>query len=116
MGELHMKAEHLARNYYRSINAKDVEGVLSLFAEDAVFNLPDGRVVSGKDALRQMYMHVFAQGGPQPQPVNIVANEMHAAAQIEVTLADGAKLHMASFFAMGAGDTFNSVSVYERGR
>lgn len=111
-----MNAEHLARRYYRNINARDLEGVLSLFSDDAVFHLPDGRVVSGKDALRQMYTHVFAQGGPQPLPVKIVATDTDAAAEVEVTLADGAKLFMASFFAMGAGEFFETVSVYQRGR
>ena len=111
-----MTAEHLARSYYRHVNAKDIDGVLSVLSENAVFNLPDGREVTGKHALRNMYTHVFAQGGPQPVPVKIVATDTDAAAQIEVTLADGTKLYMASFFAMGSGNTFDLVSVYQRAR
>ncbi|WP_340589014.1 nuclear transport factor 2 family protein [Erythrobacter alti] len=111
-----MSAEHLARTYYRNINAKDLEGVLALFSDNATFNLPDGRVVVGKDNLRDMYTHVFAQGGPQPRPVNIVATDTDAAVQVEVTLSDGTTLHMASFFAMDSADTFDAVSVYQRGR
>ncbi|MXO89917.1 nuclear transport factor 2 family protein [Pontixanthobacter aquaemixtae] len=111
-----MTAENLARAYYRRINAKDLDGLLSLFDDNAVFNLPDGRVVEGKDALRGMYEHVFAAGGPQPQPVKIVATATDAAAEVEVTLANGEVLHMASFFSMGVGETFASVGVYQRGR
>lgn len=115
-GKGEMTAEHLARKYYRSINAKDVEGVLGVLSDEAVFQLPDGREVTGRDALRAMYTHVFAAGGPQPQPVRIVASDTEAAVEVEVTLADGSKLYMASFFTMGPGETFEKVAVYQRGR
>lgn len=111
-----MTAEHLVRSYYRHINAKDVDGVLSVLSDKAVFHLPDGREVAGKDALREMYTHVFAAGGPQPQPVKIVATDTDAAAEVEVTLADGTKLFMASFFSLGSDKTFDVVGVYQRGR
>lgn len=111
-----MTAESLARKYYRFINAKDVDGVLSVLSDNATFLLPDGREVSGKDALRRMYTHVFAAGGPQPQPVRIVASESDAAVQVEVALADGRILQMASFFTMGPDETFEAVAVYQRGK
>ena len=111
-----MTAEYLARKYYRHINAKDVDGVLSLLSDAAVFHLPDGREVVGKDALRAMYTHVFAAGGPQPQPVRIIASKTDAAVQVEVALADGRTLQMASFFTIGPEETFETVAVYQRGR
>lgn len=111
-----MSAESLARAYYRRVNAKDIEGLLALFDDDAQFNLPDGREVKGKDALRSMYENVFAAGGPQPQPVRIVATQTDAAAEVEVTLASGEVLAMASFFTMGSGDGFARVGVYKRDR
>lgn len=111
-----MTAEQQAQNYYRFINAKDLEGVLSVLADDAVFCLPDGRDVVGKNALRAMYTHVFAAGGPQPRPVRIVASETDAAVQVEVVLADGTALQMASFFSMQSDGKFKTVAVYQRGR
>lgn len=111
-----MTAEYLARKYYRYIHAKDVDGVLSLLSDNAVFHLPDGREIAGRDALRGMYSHVFAAGGPQPQPVRIIATDTDAAVEVEVTLADGRKLQMASFFSMGPDDRFDTVAVYQRGR
>ena len=105
----------LARAYYRKINAKDVDGVLSLFTPDARFYLPDGREVSGAESLRGMYQNVFAQGGPQPQPVRIVADDNGAAAELEVTLADGKVLTMASFFTLNESGLAERVAVYRRG-
>lgn len=110
-----MTPEHLARSYYRKINEKDLAGVLSLFADDATFNLPDGRVVSGKPEIAAMYENVFAQGGPQPQPVHIVSSDTGVAVEVEVRLADGAVLQMASFFELGLDDRFSRVAVYRRG-
>lgn len=110
-----MTAESMARKYYRCINAKDVDGVLSLLEQDAVFQLPDGNEVTGHEALRWMYTRVFSSGGPQPQPVRIIATATGAAVEVEVVLADGSRLQMASFFTMGVGQAFERVTVYRRG-
>jgi len=110
-----MSTKDLALAYYRCINARDLEGVLALFADDACFNLPDGRTVAGKEAIRAMYVGVFGAGGPQPQPVTIVPAAAHVAAEVQVTLADGSVRKMASFFALGEGGRFSGVTVYQRG-
>lgn len=109
-----MNTEHLARTYYRKVNARDLEGLLSLFADDAEFTLPDGRKVAGLAAIRQMYERVFSLGGPQPQPTSFVAAEHGVAAEVEVHLADGTVRQMASFFQVGADETFTAVGVYQR--
>lgn len=111
-----MSPEHLVRRYYRHVEARDLAGVLSLFADDAVFDLPDGREVAGRESLRRMYEHVFEAGGPQPRPVRIIASDTDAAAEVEVQLEGGTILRMASFFTLGQDDTFEKVAVYERGR
>lgn len=110
-----MNSEHLARTYYRKVNAKDIEGLLALFTDDAVFTLPDGRKVEGTPAIRAMYERVFELGGPQPQPVNFVAAEYAVAAEIEVHLADDRVLSMASFFTAREDGKFTRVGVYRRG-
>ncbi|WP_417621248.1 nuclear transport factor 2 family protein [Parasphingorhabdus sp.] len=109
-----MNTENLARAYYRKVNAKDIEGLLALFADDARFVLPDGRIVAGMDAIRTMYEGVFAQGGPQPQPVAFVPGENGVAAEIEVHLADGTVRQMASFFHVDDEGKFTSIGVYQR--
>ena len=110
-----MNTEHLARTYYRRVNAKDLEGLLSLFADDATFTLPDGRTVSGMAEIRQMYERVFGHGGPQPQPLSFIPSDHGVAAEVQVHLADGSVRHMASFFQVGDDEKFTSVGVYQRG-
>ena len=110
-----MCSKDKALDYYAAINAKDLDGVCALFTDDAAFNLPDGRKVEGIAAIRAMYVNVFAAGGPQPQPITIVPAQTHVAAEVEVHLADGRVLAMASFFTLGEGGRFSNVSVYRRG-
>ncbi len=109
-----MNTENLARSYYRKVNAKDIEGLLALFADDACFVLPDGRNVAGMDAIRTMYENVFKHGGPQPKPVAFVPGEDAVAAEVEVHLADGTVRQMASFFQVDNQGKFTSVGVYQR--
>lgn len=110
-----MNSENLARSYYRKVNAKDMEGLLELFAENATFTLLDGRQVKGHAEMREMYKNVFAQGGPQPSPVNIVPAEDSVAAEVELRLADGAAMRVASFFGLNSEGKVTSVSVYRQG-
>lgn len=110
-----MNTENLARAYYRTVNSADLEALLKLFASDAVFTLPDGRRVEGIDAIRAMYTGVFDRGGPQPSPVRIVPGTDAVAAEVEVRLADGSVLTMASFFEVDDEGLFTSVGVYRRG-
>lgn len=109
-----MNSEHLARTYYRKVNAKDIDGLLALFTDDAVFTLPDGRRVEGTPAIRAMYERVFEAGGPQPQPVTFIAAIHGVAVEVEVHLADGSMRQMASFFQLSSDDKFVSVGVYTR--
>ncbi len=109
-----MNSEHLARTYYRKVNAKDIEGLLALFTDDAVFTLPDGRKVEGLPAIRAMYERVFAAGGPQPQPTSFTAAIHAVAAEVEVHLPDGSVRQMASFFQLSSEEKFVTVGVYTR--
>ena len=109
-----MSTENLARLYYNKVKEKDLEGLLALFSETAVFTLPDGREVSGMDAIRSMYVNVFAHGGPQPQPVRFIGADHAVAVEVEVHLADGSVREMASFFRLDETGKFSSIGVYQR--
>lgn len=109
-----MDTAALARAYYRAINAAELEPLLELFTDDVVFRLPDGRMVEGRDALRRMYTGVFAQSGPQPQPVRIVPSDDAVAVEVEVHLSDGSVRKMSSFFEVAPSGKFSRVSVYQR--
>lgn len=109
------QTNEIARRYYRLVNAQDMDNLLALFSDEICFDLPDGRKVEGKAALQEMYSDVFARGGPQPQPVRVIAGEAGAAAEVEVTLSDGRVLQMASFFHTNESGLVERVGVYRRG-
>lgn len=54
-----LKAQHyenVVDSYLRGLNEKDLEGILSLFADDATVEDPAGsNIVNGKEALRKFY-------------------------------------------------------------
>jgi len=58
--ELATKPEDLNRLFLERANAGDVEGVVALYEPDAVLVVQGGQVITGTQALRQMYMQLFS--------------------------------------------------------
>ena len=52
--------EDLSRFFLERANAGDVEGVVALYESDAVLVGPGRQVITGKQALRQVYTQLFA--------------------------------------------------------
>src|SRR5688500_3631861 len=55
-------AVDLHRRYEEATNAGDLNTMASLFDLEARVLLPDGAVVDGRDAIREVYAAMFAQG------------------------------------------------------
>ena len=96
----------------RERSARDIDRFISLFAEDAIIILPDGREVSGAPAIREMELAVFAASPPTPTPVAIVAGEDSVAVEIEVRLPSGQLLKCANFFHLNKEGRIQRLSVY----
>ncbi|MDF2712190.1 MAG: hypothetical protein K0R62_7842 [Nonomuraea muscovyensis] len=64
--------EDLGRFILERLNAGDVEGLVALYEPDAILALPNGRVATGSEEIRQAYAHIvadrptFAPGQQQP--------------------------------------------------
>jgi len=60
---------------WKTIEAKDLEGVISYFADDALALYPNMPVIKGKDAIREAWTTMFAQPGfemsGQPSKVEV---------------------------------------------
>jgi ketosteroid isomerase-like protein len=110
-----MKPTELAESYFAHMRSRDLDGLASLFAEDAVFTLPDGRDVAGLGAIRGMYEHIFAAGAPSPTPLATIAGASGAATEIEARLPDGTVRRTANFFHLDSQGRIVRVSVYKRG-
>jgi ketosteroid isomerase-like protein len=51
--------ERLAELLVERVNASDVDGVVALYAPDAVLALPDGQVADGHEAIRRFYAQLL---------------------------------------------------------
>jgi len=101
--------------YFPSVQARDIDRFISLFADDAIMILPDGREVSGVAAIRKMELSVFESSSPpSPKPVTIIASEDSVAVEIDVQLPNGQVLKMANFFQLNGQGHIQRLSIYRK--
>lgn len=105
----------VTQRYFASIRARDLDGLIGLYAEDACFTLPNGREFHGTEAIREMHRSVFAAGAPNPTPLSSIAGAGSIAVEIEARLPDGTVRRTANFYYLNASARIQRLSVYMRG-
>ncbi|RJF91170.1 nuclear transport factor 2 family protein [Sphingomonas cavernae] len=110
-----MTGQELVDRYFGGMRNRDVETLLSLFVEDAVMILPDGRELAGRDAIRAMYGQLFSMQAPSPTPRTVIASESGVATEIEARLDDGTSRRTANFFQTDEDGRIRRLSIYKRG-
>lgn len=63
-----MTQQQIADRYFDAMRRQDMEMLLSVFAEDGVIVWPDGRMIEGKAAIRQVYERLFQSPSNNPAP------------------------------------------------
>jgi ketosteroid isomerase-like protein len=111
-----LKSTELPDRYFASIRARDIDALMALYVQDAVFTLPDGREFSGTAAIREMHLSVFAAGAPIPTPVAAVVGNGAIAVEIEARLTDGTTRRTANFFHLDGAGLIRRLSVYGQGK
>jgi hypothetical protein len=102
--------------YFPSVLARDIDRFISLFADDAIMSLPDGREILGVADIRKMELSVFESSSPpSPKPVYIVTGDDSVAVEIDVRLPNGQILKMANFFQLDGEGRIRRLSVYRKG-
>jgi ketosteroid isomerase-like protein len=101
--------------YFAYMRERNLEGLLSLFAEAATFALPDGHELSGVAAIRGMYTKLFAAAPPSPTARVMIAGPHGVATEIEVRLPDGTVRRMGDFFHFNDEGLIQRLSIYARG-
>ncbi len=67
-----MEHEQLIIQIYERFNARDMEAVFSLLADDVAWaNAMDGTHIHGKEAIRQYWSHQWSVIDPHVEPLNI---------------------------------------------
>ncbi|MET0251063.1 MAG: nuclear transport factor 2 family protein [Novosphingobium sp.] len=110
-----MDARELADGYFTGIRSRDIAAMVGKFAPDAVMILPDGREITGADALRTFYGGLFAANPPFPTPARIIVGAGEAAVEIEAKLDDGSARRTANFFDFDGQGRIARLSIYRRG-
>jgi len=104
----------LADDYFAGMRSRDVERMVAKFAPDATMSLPDGREVTGPEALRTMYAGLFAASPPTPTPQNFVVGPDQVAVEIEAKLDDGSSRRTANFFRFDDSGRIERLSIYRK--
>jgi hypothetical protein len=107
-----MDLDEVIDRYFAAIRAKDIEGLMALYANDATFSLPDGRQFAGADAIRGMHLTVFSAGAPQPSPGRTIIAPSAAAVEIEARLLDGSVRHTTNHYYLNGAGRIERLSVY----
>ena len=101
--------------YFAAIRAKDIDALMALYAEDATFTLPNGKVFTGKAAVRATHEAVFAAGSPYPTPTARFIGTEGIAVEIEAALPDGTVRHTTNHYRFDEAGRIRSLGVYMRG-
>jgi hypothetical protein len=97
-----MEASEVAKAYFECMRARDL-GVVDLFHDDACL-IGLGGVKSGKDAIREFYKGSIEGASPSPSLVgDLLASGPRVAAEIQIALADGSKVHAVDVFVVEDG-------------
>jgi ketosteroid isomerase-like protein len=105
----------VTQQYFACMRARDIDGLMALYADEATFTLPSGRSFNGKAAIREMHLGVFAAGAPVPKPIETVVGEHSAAVEIQARLPDGTVRQTANFYYLNDSARIRALSVYMRG-
>ena len=107
-----MDVSKVMEGYFAAIRAKDIEGLMALYAKDATFILPDGRQFAGTDAIRATHLSVFAASAPQPSPGRTIIAQSAGAVEIEARLPDGSVRHTTNHYYLNGDGKIERLSVY----
>ncbi len=110
-----MHSRELADRYIANVREKNLDGMMTLFAEDAVFVTPDSREFAGAAAIRALYTQLFAANLPPPSIAAAVASANEAAIEITAQLPDGSTRCTANFYHLNSAGLIQRLSTYRRG-
>ena len=113
----------LPDSYFKAVDAKDVDAVLSHFAQDATLTVQtDHKTFSGAEEIRRMFTDFLANSRSAFHEItNIVVEEAAGKVSTEQNyvgeLADGTKndMHNCNFFDVGPDGRFTRVIIWMAG-
>jgi steroid delta-isomerase len=108
--------ESIASRYVEAVNTQDADGLLALFAPDALLLHPVGRF-EGTAEIAGLYRDIVFLGQAQATIVNHYALEGVEVALLEATSPvdpDAGTVHAADIFTLNAAGTLDRLEIYYR--
>ena len=102
-------------SYFAAVRAKNIDGWIALFADNASYTLPNGNQFEGKQAIREFQSSVFAAAAPFPTPTGRIVGSEGIAAEVEAKLPDGTVRNTVNVYRFDEAGKIRSLSVYMRG-
>ena len=107
-------ARQAADRYVECVNSTDLDGLLALFAADAVLTPPRGvPECRGGDAIRSFYANVVFQQAPAVTPTNVVEQGNQCVAELTAVM-NGEPSHLIDVFEVGDEGTVTRLAIYLR--
>ena len=110
-----MNPDQVADRYFEVVRNRDVDGLVALYADDAVITLPTGAQVVGIEAIRAFQTDVYARAAPYPTPGARIVGAHEIAVEIKAKLVDGSVRSTANFFYLNEAGRIQRLSVYAQG-
>ena len=109
-----MNPKDVAERYFAAIRTRNIEDLMSLYAHDAIFILPNGRESHGVGAIRATHQSVFDAASPMPEPQAMIVGQDAVAVEIEARMPDGTSRRTANFYHLNPQGQIQRLSVYMR--
>jgi hypothetical protein len=101
--------------YLAAVRARDIDAWMALFADNAVYALPNGKVYEGKPAIREIQQSVFASGAPFPTPAGRITGSEGIAVEVSAALPDGSVRNTTNVYRFDHAGLIRALTVYMRG-
>jgi uncharacterized protein (TIGR02246 family) len=113
-GDQAVNPKDVAERYFAAIRARNIEDLITLYADDATFVLPNGKESKGVAAIRKTHQSVFDLGAPMPVPQAMIVGDAAVAVEIEARMPDGTSRRTANFYHLNSQGRIQRLSVYMR--
>lgn len=107
--------EAVTERYFAAIRARDLDAFVALFAQDAVYTMPNGTRLTGHAEIREAQAKVFTHGKPDPHPQGAIVGPDGIAVEIDAHLPDGSVRHTVNVYRLDEAGLIRTLSVYMRG-
>jgi uncharacterized protein (TIGR02246 family) len=109
-----VNSKDVADRYFAAIRAGDIEDLMALYADDAIFVLRNGKESKGVATIRATHQSVFDAAAPKPVPQVMIIGDNAVAVEIDAQMPDGTSRRTANFYHLNSQGRIQRLSVYIR--